>query len=152
MVKRAYAEGAFVALQQLGYEKTAAAQIAIKMAEEEMEEAAPERSHPGRRAGQIAGGAGLGALGGAGLGAGGAALASLLLKKNLMRSIPGLGSKVQGLGAAARRTRGDGALSSLKKLLGRVEANPTAASAVGGGLGGAGLGALGGGLYGGLSD
>jgi hypothetical protein len=140
MVKRAYAEGAFTALQQLGYEKNAAAEIAIKMA---------EGDDDGMGAG---GGAGLGALGGAALGGGGAALASILMKKNLMNKIPGIGSKMQGMAYNARQGGGEGGAAQLKKLLARIQGNPTAASATAGGLGGAGLGALGGGLYGGLSD
>lgn len=140
-VKRAYAEGAFKALQELGYEKNAAAQFAFKMAEEEV---------PDKGVGAL-GGAGLGALGGAGLGAGGAALASILLKKNLLRNVPGLGAKLQGLGAAARKSRGASTGANVKRLLGRLEANPTAASAIGGGAAGLGLGTIGGGLAGGLS-
>ena len=140
LVKRAYAEGAFAALQQLGYEKNAAAQIAIKMAEDEDE---------GMGA---AGGAGLGALGGAALGGGGAALASILMKKNLMNAIPGLGPKLRDAAYNARQGGGSGKVDQIKKLLARIQGNPALASGVAGGAGGAGLGALGGGLYGGLSD
>lgn len=140
LVKRAYAEGAFAALQELGYEKTAAAEIAMKMAGED------------EGIGAL-GGAGLGALGGVGLGAGGAALASLLLKRNLMKDVPGLGRALKNTPAIQARLHAKGILPRTRgNILKFLAENPEAASAIGGGVGGAGLGALGGGLYGGLSD
>lgn len=140
-VKRAYAGGAFKALQELGYEKNAAAQFAFKLAEDEV---------PAQGVGAL-GGAGLGAVGGAGLGAGGAALASLLLKRNLMPGAvqKGLTRGAQRLVAPMRGTSaGHGASQAVKKFLAK---NPEAASAIMGGGAGLGVGALGGGLAGGLS-
>ena len=161
--KRAYAEGAFRAFQAYGYEKNAAAQFAFKLAKDAEQQYLidPIPDTPRRASGKkyladaipgsgVGKGMGLGALGGAHLGAGGAALASLLLKRNLMPK-----AIQKGLTHGAHdlvnpiTSRGSSAGTAIKKFLAK---NPEAASAIMGGGAGLGLGAIGGGLAGGLSD
>lgn len=155
MIKQAYAYGAAVALQELGYDVNTAQDAGVKLAEDE------EGMHPALRALIGAGaGAGGGALLGAGLGAGGAALAQKLQKSN-----PGyagyLTSMAQrGAGESpniAEKMMSHAAIPESLRYSMTNSADPAALreallGAQAGGAGGAGLGALGGGLYGGLSE
>jgi hypothetical protein len=154
MIKQAYAYGAAVALQELGYDLNAAQNAGIKLAEDE------EGMHPALRA-LLGTGAGLGALGGAALGAGGAALAQKLspsrfgrlTNANYMGRVnpeeANLAEKAMGLGRYPEKMKGyyDNASSYTSPMAREALLGAEA----GGALGGAG-GAIGGGLYGGLSE
>lgn len=175
LVKQAYAEGAFVALQQLGYEKNAAAQIAMKMAGDDDGIGA-------------LGGAGIGAGAGLAAGAGGAGLADLIMRTKLRtgelgeNGKPGFGRpkfEGEGIGGLTNRAAGgldesarnannawamdkDKTLNKVKskalsglnesKLMQLARQNPRLAAALGIGGAGLALGGLAGGLAGGLSD
>lgn len=155
MIKQAYAYGAAVALQELGYDVNTAQNAGVKLAEDE------EGMHPALRA-LIGTGAGIGggALLGAGLGAGGAALAHKLrtpmpsnaegyLTHLMTADKPGMVGKALdrfavGPKSVMRNPMPDVAGEAMKRE-----------ALLGANLGGAGLGALGGlggGLYGGLSE
>jgi hypothetical protein len=151
MIKQAYAYGAAVALQELGYDVNTAQNAGVKLAEDE------EGMHPALRA-LIGTGAGLGAgaLAGGALGAGGGALmqkfkpegagrlTEMMQAGRGMAEDPSLAQSLMGHAylpqAAFKGT--PGMAVGREAMLG---AQPGAAA------GGA-LGALGGGLYGGLSE
>jgi hypothetical protein len=140
LIKQAYAYGAAIALQELGFSEQQAQAGGVKLASEKMAEGEEEGGmHPALAALL---GSGAGALGGAALGAGsafvpglrGTGLANLLSKSDTMS---------RGIGRAMP-----------KRLIQNELANPNRAwsgiEAALRGLGGAGAGALGGGLAGGL--
>lgn len=168
LVKQAYAEGAFVALQQLGYEKNAAAQIAMKMAGDDDGIGA-------------LGGAGIGAGAGLAAGAGGAGLADLIMRTKLRTGEPGAKSGKPSFGRPKFEGEGIGGLTDKvndalvdkgwggsggaggaenkavqalhqSKLMQLARQNPRLAAALGIGGAGLALGGLAGGLAGGLSD
>jgi hypothetical protein len=166
MIKQAYAYGAAVALQELGYDVNTAQNAGVKLAEDE------EGMHPALRA-LIGTGAGIGggALLGAGLGAGGAALSRRLGGPSLSEAAMRGTGKIEGtipFGSAENHAKYNTNL--LEKLMGKMPYQPAGQAEMGamrprqaygdeammgaqlGGAGGAGLGALGGGLYGGLSE
>lgn len=152
LIKQAYAYGASIALQELGFDFQQAEEGGIKLAAQAMYER-PESQ--GSTLGGTLGGAGLGALGGLALGAGsafipglkGLGLSNLVAKSGLpMRAPQGLIARTAFRGAkkpaaqASRWAKGklpDDLANSVQESYLR-------------GLGGAGVGALGGGLAGGL--
>jgi len=151
MIKQAYAYGAAVALQELGYDVNTAQNAGVKLAEDE------EGMHPALRA-LIGTGAGLGAgaLAGGALGAGGASLINKISPSRAGRltdlgaaHAPGMMShmlpeSLQGVAG------GTGAISNAS-VLQRLKREAMLGGEAGGAAG-AGIGALGGGLYGGLSE
>lgn len=165
LIKQAYAYGAAIALQELGYDVNTAQDAGIKLAEAEVGE--EEGMSPALRA-LI--GAGIGVGGGALLGAGGGALAGKLTGKNMTTALEeaiagsgrlGKNPKIQHAMSEAvggvpgpkqykewQRRFDDPMAARLEKLIG---SNPVAGSANVGARGGALAGALGGGLGGGLS-
>ena len=150
MIKQAYAYGAAVALQELGYDVNTAQNAGVKLAEDE------EGMHPALRA-LIGTGAGLGAgaLAGGALGAGGGALLQKLKPTEMGR----IGNFAQthgpreGMGAdlIAKLTGGENPMTRAALAEGAIGREARFGGAAGA-AGGAGLGALGGGLYGGLSE
>jgi hypothetical protein len=165
MIKQAYAYGASVALQELGYDIRTAQDAGVKIAEDE------EGMHPALKA-LIGAGAGAsgGALLGAGLGAGGAALSRRLGGPKLMEMLdagqvgsrsfrqPGFSTEagVPFPRQTTPATEADKLLAKLPLHSGNNDMGMYSRDALlGAQLGaapGAGLGALGGGLYGGLSE
>jgi hypothetical protein len=149
LIKQAYAYGASVALQELGFNAQQAEAGGVKLAEEEMDDS----SFSGGRA---LGGAGLGALGGLALGAGsafvpglrGLGMSKLIGKSGLpLRAPQGLIARTAFRGAknpAAQATRWSQGKGTSDLANSVQEAYLRS-------LGGAGVGALGGGLAGGLS-
>jgi hypothetical protein len=159
LIKQAYAYGAAVALQELGYDVNTAQNAGIKLAEEAEEEG----MSPALRA-LIGTGVGLG--GGALLGAGGGALAGKLTGKNMTTALEkaiagskGLGKNPkiqQALSEAAGGVPGAGGPPTgyhdkMRALQDLIHGSNMAGGANIGARGGALAGALGGGLGGGLS-
>ena len=150
LLKLAYARGAYLALQEAGYNEKVAEDLAYKIAERDALDVLED----------VGIGAGIGGLGGAALGSGAGALGSRLQGgRNYMTQMPGLGSAVPGIGAsmsnpgalAARLHAGDLAKRMKGETLQYLLENPTLSSAAFGGSLGGGAGALGGGLVGGLA-
>lgn len=130
LIKQAYAYGAAVALQELGYNTQQAQATGVKLAED------GEGMHPAIAA--LLGG-GAGALGGAALGAGSAFIPGLRGK-----GLTGLMAGRKGVPSAIRQT------DALRGIQGRLSGGLEEAYLRG--LGGSGVGALGGaGLAGGLA-
>lgn len=158
LIKQAYAYGAAVALQELGYDINTAQSAGIKLAEDE------EGMHPALKA-LIGTGVGLG--GGALLGGGAGAIAGKATGRNLgeelVRALGGKGVKMTsgeapsalhnlmtGVPGVSRKSWGSATSKSktLADLQDLIEGNPVAGSANIGARGGALLGALGGGIGG----
>ncbi len=176
MIKQAYAYGASVALQEVGYDANQAQQAAAQLTHEKTAEEGEEEGGGMSPALMALLGGGAGAV----LGAGGGALAGKLTGSNLLRraasgvagtptnpmtSVPNIGAglKQQALLAGGQLSRGEQAKNRLFDILansgqqGSLLAPRGAMGQLGGSaaLGAAGGGALGagaGGLYGGLSE
>lgn len=142
LIKQAYAYGAAVALQELGFGARDAEAGGVKLAMAKMAEGEEEEGmHPALRA-LIGGGAG--AVGGAALGAGSAFIPGLRGK-----GLSGLVGRNEGLNRALSQTANK---ANFIRPGGNLEGvSPQAYEAILRGLGGSGAGALGGGLAGGLS-
>jgi hypothetical protein len=140
LIKQAYAYGAAVALQELGFNAQQAQAGGVKLASAKMAEGEEEGGMHPALAALLGGGAG--ALGGAALGAGsafipglrGTGLANLLSKNDTLS---------KGIGRALPKRLINNELANTTRNWSGIEAALR-------GTGGAGLGALGGGLAGGL--
>lgn len=154
LIKQAYAYGAAVALQELGFNAQQAQAGGVKLASEKMAEGEEEGGMHPALAALLGGGAG--ALGGAALGAGSAFIPGLRGGRGLNKLLGKPMSAAQGGGTLAGKVTPDALFKNKfvrKHMMNKGEeaANflPTLQDAYLRGMGGAGVGALGGGLAGG---